>query len=72
MHYQTAWRWRHDGKLPVPAQGLSDPSATVIVVEHRDRLAPFGVEHLDAVLAARGRRVLVVGPTRPAMTWYGT
>jgi putative resolvase len=33
---------------------LSDPSATVIVVEHRDRLARFGVEHLDAVLAARG------------------
>ena len=38
---------------------LSDPSATVIVVEHRDRLASFGVEHLNAVLAARagaGRR----------------
>jgi len=48
---------------------LSDPSATVIVVEHRDRLASFGVEHLNAVAA---RRVLVAGPTRPAMTWYGT
>ena len=136
VHYQTAWRWWRDGKLPVPArrtatgtilvevpasggagdgvvvyarvsshdqgadldrqvarltewatdQGLavgevvrevgsglngkrpklrrvlSDPSATVIVVEHRDRLARFGVEHLDAALAAHGRRVVVADP----------
>jgi putative resolvase len=136
VHYQTAWRWWRDGKLPVPArqtatgtivvevpaaggvaaglvvsarvsshdqgedlgrqvaqvtecvtgQGLAvaevvgesgsglngtrpelrrilpDPSAAVIVVEHRDRLARFGVEHLDAALAAQGRRVLVAGP----------
>jgi putative resolvase len=51
---------------------LSDPSATVIVVEHRDRLARFGVEHLDAALAAQGRRVLAADPARPPMTWYGT
>jgi putative resolvase len=31
----------------------------VIAVEHRDRLARFGVEHLDAPLAAQGRRVVV-------------
>jgi putative resolvase len=136
VHYQTAWRWWRDGRLPVPArqtatgtilvevpaaggvaadavvyaqvswhdqradldrqvarvtervtgQGLavaevvceagsglngkrpklrrilSDPSATVIVVEHRDRLARFGVEHLDAALAAQGRWVLVADP----------
>ena len=31
----------------------------MIVVERRDRLARFGVEHLDAALAAQGRRVLV-------------
>jgi putative resolvase len=29
---------------------LSDPSATVIVVEHRDRLTRFGVENVEAVL----------------------
>jgi putative resolvase len=29
------------------------------VVEHRDRLARFGVEHLEAALSAGGRRVLV-------------
>ena len=129
VHYQTAWRWWRDGKLPVPArqtatgtilvevpaadgvaegvvvyarvsshdqrtdldrqvarvtqwvtgQGLavaqvvreagsglngkrpklcrilSDPSATVIVVEH-----------LDAALAAQGRRVLVADPGETA------
>jgi putative resolvase len=140
VHCQTAWRWRRDGKLPVPArqtatgtilvevpaaggvadgvvvvygrvsshdqrgldrqvarvtewvtgQGLavaevvrevgsglngkrpklrrvlSDPAATVIVAEHRDRLARFGVEHLDAALAAQGRRVLVADPGETA------
>ena len=123
VHYQRAWRWWRDGKLPVPArqtapgtilvevptaggvaldrqvarvtewvtgQGLavaevvcevgsglngkrsklrrvlSDPSATVIGVEHRDRLARFGVEHRDAALAAQGRRVLVAEPGETA------
>jgi putative resolvase len=33
-----------------------------IVVEHRDRRAPFGVEHLEAALAATGRRIIVVHP----------
>ena len=30
------------------------------MVEHRDRLARFGVEHLVAALAATGRRIIVV------------
>jgi putative resolvase len=30
------------------------------VVEHRDRLARFGVEHRAAALAAMGRRIIVV------------
>ncbi|MGW0096252.1 recombinase family protein, partial [Streptomyces sp. NPDC003328] len=41
---------------------LSDPSAAVIVVEHRDRLARFGVEHLEAVLSASARRLVVLDP----------
>jgi putative resolvase len=49
-----------DGKRPTLARILSDPSATVIVVGHRDRLARFGTEHLAAVLAGRGRRIVVV------------
>lgn len=39
---------------------LKDPEVTTIVVEHRDRLARFGVEYLEAALAAQGRRVVVV------------
>ncbi|MBW5486447.1 IS607 family transposase [Streptomyces bambusae] len=42
---------------------LSDRSAVVIVVEHRDRLARFGVEYLEAVLSASGRRLVVLDPT---------
>ena len=55
-----------NGKRPKLRRILSDPSATVIVVEHRDRLARFGVEHLDAALDAQGRRVLVAGPGETA------
>jgi putative resolvase len=49
-----------NGKRAKLSRILSDPSASVIVVEHRDRLARFGVEHLDAALAAQGRRIVVV------------
>jgi putative resolvase len=49
-----------NGKRPKLARVLSDPSVSVIVVEHRDRLARFGVEHLHAALAAQGRRIVVV------------
>ncbi len=51
-----------NGKRPKLRWILSDPSVTVIVVEHRDRLARFGVEHLEAALAAQGRRVVVADP----------
>ena len=45
---------------------LSDPHVAVIVVEHRDRLARFGAEHLEAVLSASGRRLVVLDPTERA------
>jgi putative resolvase len=51
-----------NGKRPKLRRILSDSSATVIVVEYRDRLARFGVGHLGAALAAQGRRVLVADP----------
>lgn len=41
---------------------LADPSVAVIVVEHRDRLARFGVEHLESALAATGRRLVILNP----------
>lgn len=133
VHYQTAWKWVHEGKMPVPvvktatgrylvftesapagagvalyarvssaeekpdldrqvarltewATGnkltvarvvsevgsalngarpkfkrlLADPDVSVIVVEHRDRMARFGVEYIEAALSAQGRTVRVV------------
>ena len=48
------------GKRPKLARIVSDPCATVSVVEHRDRLARLGTEHLHAALAANGRRIVVV------------
>lgn len=39
---------------------LRDPAINIIVVEHRDRLARFGSEYLEAALAASNRRLSVV------------
>ncbi len=39
---------------------LADPQIPAIAVEHRDRLARFGVEYLEAALSTQGRRLLVV------------
>jgi putative resolvase len=39
---------------------LADPAVTVIVVERRDRLARFGVDHVEAALSASGRRLVVL------------
>ncbi len=49
-----------NAKRPRLARLLADASVTRIVVEHRDRLARFGVEHLGAALSAQGREILVV------------
>jgi putative resolvase len=51
-----------NGKRPRLRRLLADPHATTIVVEHQDRLARLGVEHLEAALAAQGRSLLVVDP----------
>jgi putative resolvase len=55
-----------NGNRPKLRRILSDPSAAVIVVEHRDRLARFGVEQLESALAAAGRRVVVADPGETA------
>lgn len=41
---------------------LADHDVGNIVVEHRDRLARFGVEYIEAALAAQGRVLTVVDP----------
>jgi putative resolvase len=50
------------GRRPKLQRLLADPQATMIVVEHRDRLGRFGVQHLEAALSAQGRRLVVVDP----------
>jgi putative resolvase len=49
-----------NGKRPKLLKLLRDQSINVIVVEHRDKLIPFGFEYLEAALAAQGRSILVV------------
>ncbi|MFG1952043.1 IS607 family transposase [Micromonospora sp. NPDC048830] len=48
-----------NGNRPKLAKLLRDPQVTTIVVEHRDRLARFGVEYLSCALAATGRSIVV-------------
>ena len=49
-----------NGKRPKLLKLLRDQSVKIIVVEHRDSLIRFGLEYLEAALAAQGRRILVV------------
>jgi putative resolvase len=49
-----------NAKRPRLARLLADEGVVRIVVEHKDRLARFGVEHLAAALSAQRRHILVV------------
>lgn len=51
-----------NGKRPKLRRVLSDPDAIVIVMEHRDWLARFMVEHLHAASSAQGPRIVVADP----------
>lgn len=42
---------------------LSDPAVGTILVEHRDRLARFGVEYIEAALMSQGRSIIVADET---------
>ena len=42
---------------------LGDPAVGAILVEHRDRLARFGVEYLEAALMSQGRSIIVADET---------
>lgn len=52
-----------NGHRPKLARILADPSVGVILVEHRDRLARFGTEYVEAALKAHGRKVVVADPS---------
>ena len=49
-----------NGRRPKLLRLLRDPNGSDIVVEHRDRLARFGSEYIEAALLASGRRLIVV------------
>ena len=42
---------------------LADPTITVIVVEHKDRLTRFGFKYIETLLAVQGRSIEVVNIT---------
>jgi putative resolvase len=42
---------------------LADPAISTVLVEHRDRLAHFGSEYIEAAMAACGRKLVVVDET---------
>jgi putative resolvase len=50
------------GKRRTLHRVLADPHVAVVVVEHRNRLARFGVEHLQAAPSATGRELVVLDP----------
>ena len=52
-----------NGKRPRLLKVLSDPTIKTLVVEHRDRLARFGTEYIEAALRATGRQLVVVDQT---------
>ena len=52
-----------NGRRPKLQRLLADARVATIVVEHRDRLARFGVEQLQAALTAQGRRIVVADPS---------
>lgn len=41
---------------------LGDPLVSTIIVEHKDRLARWGFEFIEATLKSRGAKILVVNP----------
>lgn len=51
-----------NGRRQALTRILRDPKVSCILVEHRDRLARFGFEYIEACLAASGRTLRVVDP----------
>ena len=49
-----------NGHRPKLKKLLSNSSVKIIIVEHPDRLMRFGVEYLEALLAAQGRRLVIM------------
>jgi len=52
-----------NGNRPKLKKLLGDASVKTVLVEHRDRLARFGFEYIEAGLNASGRKVLTANAT---------
>jgi putative resolvase len=52
----------NDGRKKLLAL-LADPTVTIIVVEHKDRLTRFGFRYIETLLAMQGRSIEVVNVT---------
>lgn len=48
-----------DGNCKNLLKLLKNPDITTIVVEHKGRLMSFGIEYVEAALAAQGRKLMV-------------
>ena len=49
-----------DGNRRQVRRVMGDPTVGMIIVEHRERLCRFGLEYVEAALAGRGARILVM------------
>lgn len=49
-----------NGKRPKLKKLLADPSISIILVEHQDRLTRFAFEYLQAALSASDKRIMVI------------
>lgn len=52
-----------NGNRGNPRRLVADPTVITIVVEHLERLCPFGFECLESALMGRGVRIMVVEET---------
>lgn len=49
-----------NGARPRLRKVLSDPKVATVIVEHRDRLTRFGFDYIEAALAGRGAKIVVL------------
>ena len=50
-----------NGNRRQPRRVVGDHTVRTIVAEHRERLCRFGFEYVEAALAGRGARIIVLG-----------
>src|SRR6266545_1096506 len=69
VHYQTAWKWFRDGKLPVPAQ--QTPSGTILVQPNTTPITGGGLG-LYARVSSHDQRADLDRQVRRLTQWAAT